>query len=317
MQDSLALGQSISKRLGVPISAHEERDFENGEHKSRSLIEVGNRDAYVIHQLEGDAGQSANDKLVKLLFFIGSLKQAGAARVTAIAPYLPYSRKDRRTKSRDPVNSRYVAALFEAMRTDVLVTLEIHNIAAFENAFPICRAENLATARLMADHIRPVLGDGPVVVVSPDAGGAKRAELFRSVLEKDMGKPVGNAMLEKHRSADVVSGSLFAGDVKGRTAIIVDDMIGSGGTVMRAVQACRKHGAGKIYAVATHGLFTEGAATLFGEAGPDRIIVTDSVQAASGVQSDRLQIISVAGLLADAIDCLHNGNALYDLLPYN
>lgn len=307
----------MAGKLGWPLSSHEETEFEYGEHKVRPLVEVSGRDVYVLHQLEGDPNHSANDKLIRLLFFIGALKQAGADNVTAVTPYLPYARKDRRTKPRDPVNSRYVAEIFEAMGADALVTAEIHNVAAFENAFHRCRAENLTIAGVMTEHIIPHLGDDPAAVVSPDAGGSKRAELFRSALEKRIDRPVGNAMLEKHRSAGVVSGSLFSGQVKGKTAIIVDDMISSGGTIMRATRACREHGAKRILVVAAHGLFTDGAKALFKAGGPDLILVSDSVAVRTVARSERLEIISIAGLLASAIACLSNGDPLYDLLPYN
>ena len=317
LNGSRKLGEAVSDRLGWPLSDHEEREFESGEHKARPLVEVGGRDVYLLHHLEGEALQSANDKLVRILFFIGALKHAGARSVTAVTPYLPYARKDRRTKPRDPVSMRYVAMLFEAMDADALITLDIHNLAAFENAFRYCRAENLTAAGMLAEAIIPVLGDEPVAVVSPDAGGEKRAEIFRVVLERRTGKPVGNALLEKHRSGGVVSGSLFAGLVDGRTAIIIDDMISSGGTIMRAVQACRDNGADRVIAVATHGLFSRGANQLFEQGGPDRIFVTDSVTIPTELISERLQIVSVAPLLADAIARLCNGEPLYDLVPYN
>lgn len=317
LNGSLAFGEAVATLLGWPLSAHEEREFEGGEHKARPLVEVGNRDVYVIHSLAGDAGHSANDKLIRLLFFIGALKHAGAARVTAITPFLPYARKDRRTKPRDPVNMRYVAALFEAMATDCLMTLEIHNIAAFENAFRTCRAENLPVAGILAERILPLLGDSPVAVVSPDSGGAKRAELFRSILEQRLGRPVGNAILEKHRSAGVVSGSLFAGDVAGCVAIIIDDMISSGGTIIRAAAACRKGGAIKAIAGAAHGLFADGAPALFGRDGPDLVLVSDSVEVPAVASPERLQVVSAAKLFADAIARLNSGEAFYELLPYD
>lgn len=323
LNGSRKLGEAIADLLEWPLSAHEEREFESGEHKARPLVEVGGKDVFVLHHLEGEASQSgqpvqsANDKLIRTLFFIGALKHAGAQSVTAVTPYLPYARKDRRTKPRDPVSMRYVATLFEAMGTDALVTLDIHNLSAFENAFRSCRAENLTAAGIIADAIIPMLGDEPVAVVSPDAGGGKRAELFRVVLEKQTGKPVGNALLEKHRSGGVVTGSLFAGDVDGRTTIIIDDMISSGGTIMRAVQACRANGADRVFAAATHGLFSKGANQLFEQGGPDQIFVTDSVTMPTALISERLQIVSVAPLLADAIACLSNDKPLYDLVPYN
>jgi len=310
-------GEAVATRLGLELSAHEERDFVDGEHKLRPLVEVGNRDVYVIHSLAGDAGQSPNDKLVRMLFFIGALKHAGAARVTAVTPYLPFARKDRRTKPRDPVSMRYVAALFEAVGADCLLTFEIHNIAAFENAFRSCRAENLPAASILAEHVLPMLGEAPVVVVSPDSGGAKRANLFRTVLEKRLGRPVGNALLEKHRSAGVVSGSLFAGEVAGCVAIIVDDLISSGGTIVRAAKACREAGAVKTIAAAAHGLFSDGAPVLFGEDGPDLVLVCDSVDVPAVVDPARLGIVPATALFADAIARLHSGEPFYDLIPYD
>ena len=161
------LGRDIGKLLAHPLSAHEERDFEDGEHKARPLEPVAGADVYVIHSLHGGPDQSANDKLCRLLFFIGALKGAGARRVTAVAPYLCYSRKDRRTKANDPVTTRYVAALFEAVGCDAVVTLEVHNEAAFENAFR-CRAVALTSAPLLIAQIKASVGDETLCVISPD-----------------------------------------------------------------------------------------------------------------------------------------------------
>ncbi|HSJ80246.1 MAG TPA: ribose-phosphate pyrophosphokinase-like domain-containing protein, partial [Thiobacillus sp.] len=134
---SRAYGERVATALGVALSSHEEREFEDGEHKARPLENVRGKDVYVIQSLYGEPGMSANDKLVRLLFFIGALKDASAGRVTAVCPYLAYSRKDRKTKSRDPVSSRYVAQLFEAVGSDRMVTLDVHNPAAYQNAFRI------------------------------------------------------------------------------------------------------------------------------------------------------------------------------------
>ena len=114
LEASHELGAAIAAALGQPLAAHEERDFEDGEHKTRPLDDVAGADVYVVQSLHGGPAESANDKLCRLLFFIGALKDAGAARVTAVTPYLCYARKDRRTKPNDPVTTRYVAALFEA-----------------------------------------------------------------------------------------------------------------------------------------------------------------------------------------------------------
>jgi ribose-phosphate pyrophosphokinase len=193
------LGKAIANSLGQPLSAHEEREFEDGEHKARPLDPVTGKDVYVIQSLHSGPSMSANDKLCRLLFFIGALKDSGAARVTAVVPYLCYARKDRRTKPNDPVTTRYLAKLFEAVGTDTIVTLEVHNPAAFENAFR-CRTVTLTGTPLFVAYTKEFKYD-KLCVVSPDTGGAKRAELLRETLEAAFGQPVGKAFADKHRSA--------------------------------------------------------------------------------------------------------------------
>lgn len=320
LEASRAFGEGVARQLGWVLSALEEREFDGGEHKTRPLVEVGGRDVFVIHGLNAGTGCSANDKLVRLLFFIGALRDAGAARITAVVPYLAYSRKDRRTKARDPVASRYVANLFEAMRTDAIVTVEVHNVSAFENAFRRCRPEHVSIAGILADHFASRLPGGPVTVVSPDAGGAKRAELFRHALEQRCGRPVGNALMEKHRSAGVVSGSLFAGDVVGATAIVVDDLISTGATLVRATAACRERGAVRVIAAAAHGLFTGGAPELFGPTGPDEVVVTDTVPLPPTFDrraAVKVRVIDASPLVAHVMARMHRGEAVSDLLPYD
>jgi len=308
---------AVSARLGVPLSQHEEREFEDGEHKARPLASVGEADVFVIQSLHGGPDASANDKLCRLLFFIGALKDAGAAHVTAVVPYLCYARKDRRTKPSDPVTTRYVAEMFEAVGTDAVLTLEVHNPAAFENAFR-CRAVALTAAPLFVDYARQ-LKDDKLCVVSPDTGGAKRAEQFREALEVVRGHQIGKAFADKHRSAGVVTGDLFVGDVEGATALIVDDLISTGGTLVRAAKAARKAGARRVIALAAHGLFMEGADKALADPALDRIVVTDAVPAfrlAPGPTRDKLDILPSAPLFAEAIARLHEGRPLTDLLVY-
>lgn len=258
---SLAYAEKIAAELEVALAPHEERGFEDGEHKARPLLEVRGHDVFVVHSLDGDATQSPNDKLCRLLFFCGALKDAGAERVSAVTPYLCYARKDRRTKPNDPITTRYVAALFEAVGIDRVLAVEVHNVAAFENAFrrPTWHIES---APLFARHFAGLLGDAPVVAVSPDAGGAKRVEQFRAALEALTGREVTSAYVEKFRSSGVVSGGRLAGEVRGRTAVILDDLISTGTTLVRAATACHEAGADRVFAAAAHGLFIGGAAEL-------------------------------------------------------
>jgi len=309
-------GQRVADALGVPLSPHEEREFEDGEHKARPLENVRGRDVYVVHSLYGDARQSVNDKLVRLLFFLGALKDASAGRLTAVIPYLCYARKDRRTKSRDPVSSRYVAAMLETCGADRVVTLDVHNVAAYENAFRI-RTDHLEARKLFAEHFASVVGAEEVAVVSPDIGGVKRAEAFRGALEKRLGRAAGQAFMEKRRSAGVVSGDTLVGDVSGRTVVIIDDLISSGTTIARAVAACDANGARRIHAAASHGLFMGKAGQLLADRALEQLVVTDTVppfRLDPAVASAKLKVLSVAPLFAEAIRRMHTGGSIVELL---
>ena len=311
------LGSAIAKCLGTKLCAHEEREFEDGEHKARPLNPVGNAEVYVVQSLHGGPDESANDKLCRLLFFIGALKDAGAARVTAVVPYLCYARKDRRTKPNDPVTTRYVAAMFEAIGTDAVVTLEVHNPVAFENAFS-CRTVMLTATPLFVDYARR-LRDENLCIVSPDTGGAKRAELFRETLEATTGRSIGKAFADKHRSAGVVTGDLFVGDVTGATALVIDDLISTGGTLVRAARAARSAGARRVIALTAHGLFMGGAAEALADPALERVGVTDTVppfRLPAGATRDKLDILPSAPLFAEAIARLHEGHPLTELLVF-
>ena len=211
---SREFGQRVADALGAPLARHEEREFEDGEHKARPLENVRGRDVYVVHSLYGDGQQSVNDKLVRLLLFLGALRDASAGRITAVIPYLCYARKDRRSKPRDPVSTRHVAGLLESVGADCVVTLDVHNLASYENAFRI-RTEHLEARKLFAEFFRSLAGDEPVAVVSPDVGGVKRAEAFRESLERRLGRAASRAFMEKSRSEGVVSGKAFVATLPG------------------------------------------------------------------------------------------------------
>ncbi len=307
-----ALAGRVARTLGLPMSAHEERDFGDGEHKIRPLESVRGRDAYVIQWLHGDDQYSVNDHLVRLLFFLATLRDVGAARVTAVVPYLCYARKDRRTNPRDPVTTRYLAQLFEAVGVDRLVTVDAHNPAALQNAFR-CPTEHLSARTGLIDYLEPLLADQDLCVASPDIGGVKRSERFREVLSQRLGRPATAAFVEKHRSGGQVSGDLVAGDVAGRTVILVDDLIASGGTLVRAAKALRARGASRVLAVASHGVFATAAATVLADPSLDHIAVSNSLPLAeltTGPLAAKLAVVDIAPLLANAIQGLHAGKSI-------
>lgn len=313
---SKELGEAVANAASLPLAAHEERDFEDGEHKARPLDTVSGADVYVLQSLHGGRDQSANDKLCRLLFFIGALKDAGAARVTAITPYLCYARKDRRTQPNDPVTTRYLARMIESVGTDRVVTLEVHNPAAFENSFR-CRTVALTATPLFVDYVRNNLAGDKLAVISPDAGGMKRAELLRETLEQTLGGPVGKGLAEKHRSGGIVSGDLFAGDVAGTTALIVDDLISTGGTLLRTARAARTAGARRVICLVAHGLFMSGSKDVLADSAIDRIVISDSVppfRLDGDAAKNKLTILPAATLLAETIRRLHEERDLSDLM---
>jgi ribose-phosphate pyrophosphokinase len=311
------LGAAVAAALDRSLAAHEEREFEDGEHKVRPLEAVRGADVFVLQSLHGDAQQSANDKLCRLLFFVATLKDAAAVHVTALTPYLCYARKDRRTKPGDPVTIRYVASLFEAVGTDGIVTLDVHNPAAFENAFRR-PATALTAAPLFIAFVKGLASER-LCVVSPDPGGAKRADVFREALEKAISRPVGKAFVDKRRSAGVVSGDLFVGEVEGATALIIDDIISTGGTLVRAARAARNAGAKAVLALVTHGLFMAGAEAAIKDPAIDRIVVTDSVPAfrlTDEAVRSKISTLATAPLLAECVRRLHGRETLTDLLVF-
>jgi ribose-phosphate pyrophosphokinase len=316
LNTSRDFGAKISDRLAMPLSLHEERDFEDGEHKARPLVSVRGKDVFVIQSLYGGPHHSVNDKLCRLLFFLGALRDASAAHLTAVVPYLCYARKDRKSKSRDPVTTRYVATLFEAMGVDRVLTLDVHNLAAFQNAFRI-QADHLEAKKLFIDYFAPLVRQKDVVVVSPDIGGVKRAEDFRQTLSTALGRDVPSAFMEKYRSAGVVSGEAVVGDVAQRTAIIIDDLISSGTTLARAAEACRARGAEMVYAAASHGVFVGKASTVLAHPALEKVVVTNTIppfRLDPSMVNAKLVLLDAAALFAEAIKRIHTGESIVELL---
>ncbi|SDZ34384.1 ribose-phosphate pyrophosphokinase [Jannaschia faecimaris] len=295
------LADPLARALAIALAPLEDRAFEDGEGKLRPLTSVRGHDVFVIQSLHSRADLSVNDRLCRLLFLMGVLRDHGAARITVVTPYLCYSRKDRRTKPRDPLTLRYVAQLIEALGCDRIVTLEVHNLMAFQNAFR-CQTIHLDMATVFEKAVATTLADKPVCVLSPDPGGIKRAQLFREALEARLDRPVGFAFVDKRRTAGVQTGGALSGDVAGARVLIVDDIIASGGTILAAARTCHAHQAADCIAIAAHGLFTSGADALFQSGEVSRILVSDSVPA----QQAQIEVVSAVPALATTIRRLAN-----------
>jgi len=310
------LGEDVARHLNLALSEHEEREFEDGEHKARPLVSVRDQDVYILQSLYSDGAATTNDKLCRLLFFVGALKDAGAARISVLAPYLCYARKDRKTKFRDPVTSRYVAALFEAVGTDCMITLDVHNLAAYQNGFR-CRTEHLEGRGLFVTHFVNEVHDEEVAVVAPDEGGVNRSDAFRRAFALALGRPVESGFMEKRRSSGVISGQRMIGNVRDRTVIIVDDLISTGGTLLRTARACRERGAKRVLTAASHGLFVANAADVLGDPAIDQIVVTNSVppfRLTGTAATDKLVILDIAPLFGECVRRLHEGRSIVELL---
>lgn len=323
LNPSHALGLAVAKNAGCPLSVAETVHFRGGQRKMRPLVSVRGEDVFLIAPLHGgvlpDGGPaSVNDLLVQMLFFIATCRDHGAARVSAVIPWLPYARKDRRTKARDPVSARYIAQLIEAAGTDLVITADVHNPAAFQNGFR-CNTVHLDTCKLFSAEVAGRADTAPLVILSPDCGGVKRAELLRQAVEVVRNQPVGFGFVEKHRASGVVTGTLFAGEVVDRDVWIFDDMIESGETMLRAAHACTERGAKSVHLLATHPFFDADFHTKLRDLGIASLTVTDTVPPhaptqTTGVQDPLFRTLSVAPMIGQCLARIHDAQAISPIL---
>jgi len=305
LSESHAFGEAVAEALNTTLDNHHEQTFADGEHEVRPEVNVRGRDAFVVQSLYADDTWSVNDKLCRLLFMLGALQDASAKRVTAVIPYLCYQRKDRKTRPRGPVTTRYVAGLFEAVGVDRVLTMDVHNLAVLQNAFR-ARTEHLEAHPLFVHQLDDVIADAEVAVVSPDEGGVKRAGKFAEGLGAVLGREVPTAFVEKMRTDDGITGGTLVGEVDDRIAIVVDDLISTAGTMTQAIEACAKGGAEAVYAAATHGLFVGAANDRISEAPLDALFVTNTVAPRlTGRAAERLHICDAAPRFAAAIRAIH------------
>lgn len=304
LEDSHGMATQLAACAEAELAAIELRDFAGGEFKVRPLVDPLDRDVYVVAGLYGDSRRSPQDRLLMLLFLVAALRDHGASRITVLAPWLPFARKDRRTQPHDPISLRYAAELLEHAGVHHLITLEPHNEAAFDNAFriPVTR---IPAHRVLLAAALDAAGEGALVIASPDPGGAGRAQLWREAMERRTGRPVRVAMLDKQRRANAIEESFTVyGDVRETTVLLVNDLIATGTTAARASRALLCAGAAKVIVAAAHGQFLERAADLLEAAGIDALLLTDSLPSArlAGHRlRERLTLVGVAPELAALI----------------
>jgi ribose-phosphate pyrophosphokinase len=317
LSESAELGAQIADQARIRLAPLEERPFEEGEFKLRPLSSVRDRTVFVVQCLAGTTEVSAAQRLIRLLFLLFGLHDAGAQRMIAVVPYLSFARKDRRTQPRDPVNTRYMAQLLETTGLDRLIALDVHNPAALDNAFRI-PVDHLSAIPMFVDHFATQCTAGRTVVASPDVGGVKRVQVFRELLEQRLGQEVELAFIEKRRSGGRVSGGRVVGQVQGCAVIVLDDLCASGGTLLRAAAAMREAGAQDVHAAVTHAPLPSGLDALVASELVTRVVVTDSVGAglhqASLRARDKLCTLPIAPLFGQAIARMLAGAPLAPLL---
>jgi ribose-phosphate pyrophosphokinase len=314
LRESRELGEAIAREAGTQLAALEERNFEGGEYKLRPLVSVRGRAVWVVQSLAGAVGASPSESLLRLLLLCMCLRDDGATGIIAVIPYLAFARKDRRTQPRDPVTARYVAQLLEAAGVSQVVALDVHNPAAFDNAFRV-PAIQLSAQPLLAAHLAPQVDGSGMVVVSPDVGGIKRVQLFAELLAGQVAAPVDLAFIEKRRVGGRVSGGTVVGEVRGRRVLVLDDLCASGGTLIRAADVLHRAGALEVRVAVTHAPLPQGISALLAAEGISRIAVTDSTGMwIHALRESRLDLLPVAPLLGLAVRRMATRRPLTPLL---
>ncbi len=301
----LALAGAIAGHLGLQLGQRELERFPDGECHVRVLESVRGHDVYIV----ASTGPPVEANLMEILLLADACRRGGAARLTAVIPYLGYARQDRRASGREPVGARVVADLLRAAGLDRVVAVDLHS-PALEGFFSL-PLEHLTAVPLLAESLRHSGVGVSGVVVAPDLGAARLADRYARLLDL----PV--AIVHKTRvSGREVSVHGVSGNVEGRQPLIVDDMISTGGTIEAASRALAAAGSLPAAAVAaTHGLFVSGAEERLAAVGARRVIVTDSVAAPPGLRL-KLEVVSVAPMLARAIQHLHEDRSLADLVAH-
>jgi ribose-phosphate pyrophosphokinase len=299
------LAQKICDFLHVPLGVAKVKTFSDGE----IMVEIGEnvrgRDIYVVQS----TCCPTNNNLMELLIMIDALKRASAATITAVIPYYGYARQDRKAAPRTPITSKLVADLITTAGADRVVTVDLHagQIQGFFN-IPV---DNLYAAPVLLAHLKTRFANelDNLVMVTPDAGGTERARAFAKRLGCSL------AVIDKRRTGPNVAEVMhLIGDVKGKLAIILDDMIDTAGTLTHAAQALKDHGAQNVYACATHGVLSGPAIERINNSVIEKVVITDTVPLGDKAElTDKIRVLSVAELLGEAIRRIHEDESVSSL----
>ncbi len=298
------LAEKICDKLGKPLGHADVRRFSDGEVFVEIRENVRGRDVYVIQS----TCRPVNDTLMELLIMIDALKRASAKEITAVVPYYGYGRQDRKVAPRTPISAKLVADLFVAAGATRVVSIDLH-AGQIQGFFDI-PFDNLFASPVILEYLKKEMtGMGELVLVSPDAGGVERARAYAKRLDAQV------AMIDKRRTGPNVAKAMnIVGDVKGKVAIILDDMIDTAGTLTEAAHTVLDHGATRVFAAATHGVLSGPAIDRIKKAQIEKVIVTDTVPLTDeAIACGKIVQLSVADLLAEAIHRIHNYDSVSSL----
>jgi len=303
-----ALAEEIAKRLKLHVGKALVSKFKNEETRIEIGENVRGSEVFVVQSLcKSPGGNGVNDALMELLLMIDALRRASAARITAVIPYYGYAKQDKKTKGREPISAKVIANVLKVTGAERIVTMDLH--AAQIQGFFDMPVDNLMAMPVLCNYLKKEgLEKGAIVVVSPDAGGVHRAELFAKRLQSSL------AIVFKRRpEPDVSEVTDIVGDVRGRVAVVVDDMISTGGTLAKAAEAIKERGATKVYTVATHGIFAGDAVRVLESSQIENVIVTNTIPFLDVLEHPKFVQLSIAQIFADAINRITTNRSVSEL----
>ncbi|MBP7835345.1 MAG: ribose-phosphate diphosphokinase [Rhodoluna sp.] len=300
------LADEVADILGTKVVPTTAYDFANGETFVRYEESVRGVDAFVIQS----HAAGINNWVMEQLLMVDALKRASAKRITVVAPFFPYARQDKKHKGREPISARLMTDLFKAAGANRLMSVDLHTpqIQGFFDG-PV---DHLWALPMLADHVKERFGDELLTVVSPDSGRVRVADIWAERL----GAPL--AIIHKRRDPDQpnqVSAHELVGDVKGRTCLLVDDMIDTAGTIVAAAKALKDNGAARVIVAATHAVFSHPAVERLSSGVVDEVIVTNTLPITPEKQFDNLTVLSIAPLIAAAISAVFGDDSVNKLFP--
>jgi len=298
-----ALAQEIAAHLGVELSQANLREFANGEIHCRYDSSLRGSDVFIVQTHCGPV----NDSLMEQLIMIDAAKRASAKRITAVCPYYGYSRQDRKATGREPITAKLVADVLQVAGADRVVSVDLHS-GQIQGFFDM-PFDHLTAMPVLVAELAARVGDN-LVVVAPDAGRVKVAERFSQHLNSDL------AFVHKRRprgSANQVEALDVVGEVEGRHCVLIDDMIDTAGTICAGAELLAERGASDIWAMATHPVLSDPALERLEKSPISRVVVTDTLPVASERRIDKLAVLSVSKLIADAIDAVFEDTSVSEI----